>query len=68
MTPILIVEWRKLPSNMQLAVPHMARTLEDIAEALASGEGGGHGPTYSWHVETDVTLDEIRAAIGKVKR
>jgi hypothetical protein len=65
MRPVLIVQFSTLPDNIRVAVPHMARILRAVADRIERGDAVGTIQTAEWHIETEVTLDEIREAIQR---
>ena len=71
--PLLIVQYNVLAKSVQSMADLMAECLNDISVAIRRGETAGQvtehpgaiPPICEWHIETELCLDDIRAALGK---
>jgi hypothetical protein len=62
--PLLLIQWPELHTDhVRRMVPIMGTALRQIADAVERGEGVGEVNGAHWHIETEVTIEEIVAAM-----
>jgi len=68
--PLLIVQWQPVGGTARDVAHVMARCLATITTDIAQGGAGGRVRDEAgvvlchWHIETEVTWSDIRAAFG----
>jgi hypothetical protein len=70
MKPLVTIQFETDTDLPREAAPIMARVLEAVAAAIrvgdAAGQVTGRGVQATWVIETEITIDEIRAALNRL--